>query len=57
MNSYPKSKQARRQERIKKKFHPWRSEENRGWQIKSSAGMPVMQFIRGGRFCPLPHAE
>jgi hypothetical protein len=27
--------------------------ETRGWQIKSSAGMPVMQFIQGGRFQPI----
>lgn len=26
--------------------------ENRGWQIKSSAGLPVWQFIKGGAFQP-----
>lgn len=27
--------------------------EARGWQIKSSAGMPVWQFINGGAFQPV----
>ena len=27
--------------------------EGRGWQIMSSDGMPVMQFIEGGRCQPL----
>ncbi len=26
--------------------------ESRGWQIKSSAGIPVWQFIKGGAFQP-----
>lgn len=26
----------------------------RGWQITSSAGMPTWQFVRGGKFQPIP---
>jgi len=28
--------------------------ETRGWQIKDSWGVPVLQFIQGGRYQPIP---
>jgi hypothetical protein len=28
--------------------------DNRGWDIESSGGMPVWQFIQGGWFAPIP---
>ena len=31
--------------------------EHRGWQIMSSGGIPVWQFITGGRFAPLMQAN
>lgn len=30
--------------------------ESRGWQIKSSDGIPVWQFIQGGAFQPVSKA-
>jgi hypothetical protein len=55
-----KSRAERRAERLAKREERERFRirgESRGWQIKSSSGMPVWQFIRGGAFQPLPETE
>lgn len=31
--------------------------ESRGWELVPSGGMPVWQFIPGGKFSPIPNKE
>lgn len=54
-----KSREERRTERMERilKFELFKVRgESRGWQIKSSDGIPVWQFIQGGAFQPVSKA-